>query len=128
MRKTAIRTYEVRRDDFPIGIEVVAKHLPRCQAVASRIQVRKDTEVSESFSVEVTEDPAKGAIRYSIPVPAIEPKLDLIQIVDCTFPDDAPDSSAYEVTISSARGDRERTTGSRPTISPRTILLTFQYR
>jgi len=128
MQVVGIRTYEVRAEDFPIAIEVAAMNLPICQAVASRVQVKQNGAVTGSFPVTVTDAPLNRAIRYSIPPPSEGPDADLVQNVDCTFPDDAPDDSRYEVTIAPAQGEPAKTTGWCPTINPRTITLTFQYR
>ena len=128
MLAVGIRTYRVTAADFPIAIEVVAKKLPICQAVASRVQVTQNAAVTDSFPVTVTDDPGNKSIRYSIPKPTKGPEADLVQNLDCVFPDDAPEDSRYEVTITSALNKRAKTTGSRPTLNPRTITLTFQFR
>ncbi|MBI3280026.1 MAG: hypothetical protein HYZ57_09320 [Acidobacteria bacterium] len=124
----ATRTYEVTKDDFPVRIEVVARNLPFCQAVASDVQIVEDGITVESAPVTVENDPAQAAIRYEISKPVRPPDLDLVQNIDCTFPDDAPAHSRYEVSIHSTAGDVANTTGSRPTINPRTVTLTFRYR
>lgn len=128
MQEVDIRKYEVKAADFPITVRVVARNLPVCQAVASRVQVKQGGQVTGSIPVaQEQEDSAHGAMGYQIPDPGTGP-ADLIQNVDCWFPLDAPEDSRYIVTITSALADQATTRGSRPTINPRTITLTFLYR
>lgn len=124
----ATRTYEITKDDLPIRIDVMAENLAFCQALVSDVQIKKDGAVAASFPVNVIDDPANNAIRYEIPEPTQQPDLVMVQVIDCTFPDDTPDKARYKVTITSAKGDVEKTNGSRPTINPRTIILTFSFR
>lgn len=129
MQEVDIRKYEVKAADFPISVRVAARNLPICQAVASRVQVKQGGQVTGSIPVaQEQEDPAHGAMSYQIPDPGTAPAADLIQNVDCWFPDASPADSRYEVTIRSAQADQVTTRGSRPTINPRTITLTFLYR
>jgi hypothetical protein len=129
MQEVDIRKYELKKADFPITVQVAARNLPVCQAVASRVQVKQGGQVTGSIPVaQEQEDPAHSAMGYQIPDPGTGPGADLIQNVDCWFPDGAPEDSRYIVTITSALGDQATTRGSRPTINPRTITLTFLYR
>jgi hypothetical protein len=128
MQTSDIRMYEVKAADFPITVLVAAKDLPICQAVASRVQVKHNGLVTGSIPVAQEQDPVHGTMGYQIPDPGTGPGPDLIQNVDCWFPDNPPQGSHYEVTITSAQADQFITKGSRPTINPRTITLTFLYR
>jgi hypothetical protein len=128
MQTVDIRKYEVKAPDFPITVLLAAKSLPICQAVASRVQVKQHGEVTGSIPVAQAQDPANCTMGYQIPDPGTGPGADLIQNIDCWFPDDAPEGSRYEVTITSAQADHASTKGFRPTINPRTITLTFLYR
>lgn len=128
MHEVDIRKYEVKAADFPVTVLVAARNLPICQAVASRVQVRRGGQVTGSIPVAQEQDPVHGTMGYQIPDPGTGSGADLIQDVDCWFPDDPPEGSRYEVTITSAQADRVTTKGFRPTINPRTITLTFLYR
>ena len=128
MHQVDIRKYEVKAADFPINVLVAAKDLPICQAVASRVQVKQNGQVTGAIPVAQEQDTVHCTMGYQIPDPGAAPGADLIQNVDCTFPDNPPQDSCYELTITSAQGDHASTKGFRPTINPRTITLTFLYR
>jgi hypothetical protein len=122
-----IRTYRVLEDDFPIKINVQAKNLDFCIAVAGDVQVKKNGSVMDPIPVAVASDPVNLAIDWSIAIPVHPPGLTLLEQIDCMFPDNPPSNSKYRVTIKSAKGDVVKTSGSPPTINPRSIILTFLY-
>jgi hypothetical protein len=128
MHEVAIRNYEVNAADFPINVLVAAKGLPICQAVASRVQVKRNGQVTGSIEVAQEQYPVHCTMDYQIPDSGAGPGVDLIQNVDCWFPDDPPQDSCYELTITSAQANQATTKGFPPTINPRTITLTFLYR
>ena len=122
------RTYEVLTGDFPLRIEVKAKNLDSCQAVTSDVVVKKEGVLMDPIPLAVTEDPDNLLITFDMPLPAYPPDLDLLEEIQCWFPDYPPDNSKYKVTITSATGEVERTSGSPPSINPRSIILKFYYR
>ena len=122
------RTYEVLAGDFPLRIEVKAMNLDFCRVVTSDVQVKKDGVVLDPIPLAVTEDHDNLLVTFDMPLPAYPPDLDLLEQIDCWFPDLPQDNSKYTVTITSATGDVEQTSGSPPGINPRSIILKFYYR
>jgi hypothetical protein len=128
MRTVGLRTYEVDAVDFPIRVDVQAKHLASCRVVASEVQVMRDGNLLGAFSVTLARDSAASKVTYDLPRPGHRAPCDLIQVVHCWFDDASPDNSHYEITISAHSNDKATTTVSRPTINPGVAVLVFQRR
>ncbi len=128
MRQTGIRTYEVRKADFPITVVIRARKLAACDVVVSDVHVVKNGELIDQFTVTVTSDDANLAKRYAVKKPKQRPSCDLLQTVNGWFGAKPPDNASYEITMTSAQDDEFKTSIGVPSIDPGIANLTFQYR
>lgn len=132
MTQTGIRTWQVKKPDFPIAIVIRARNLDACDAVVSAVQVVKGGALVAQLPVTLAADGAlssEGLTKtYGIKKPAQKPPSDLIQTITGWFGKDAPDNASYEITITSAKGDAVTTSIGVPSIDPGIANLAFQYR
>jgi hypothetical protein len=128
MKKTGIRTYEVKSGDFPIDVRIRAVGLDECQIVVSEVQIVRDGALLGRAPVDVSEDQASLSVSYEIKKPSQRAPCDLLQAVNGFFGKSAPDSAKYETTLTSALGDSFKTSIGVPSIDPGIANLTFQFR
>ena len=128
MKQTGIRTYLVRKADFPISIVIRARKLDACDAVVSDVHVVKDGALIDQFTVTVVDDDETLSKSYEIRKQKQKPACDLLQTLNGWFGSKPPDNASYEITITSALDDEFKTSIGVPSIDPGVANLTFQYR
>jgi hypothetical protein len=129
MQRVGSRKYRVAAEDFPIEVVVAAKRLPACRAVVSIVDMLVDGSADESIEVTTVDDAENLSLSYSISRPPRRSgSVELIQTIHATFGSMAPDTSEYQISITSAAGDSELTRLTRPTIDPGKALLRFQVK
>lgn len=117
------RVYEVSTSEFPIQITVTAQNLQaNAAAVADTVLLISGVPVGTMAVTVTTSGMAKT---YQVIKPN-KPKADALSTINGFFPDNAPATSLYEVTIQAASGTTARTRMSPPAVNPAAAFLTFR--
>lgn len=126
MTKIGSRKYQVLPADFPLQVEIVARDLNDNDAVPGDVNIAREGAPVTTVPIEVTK-PNRITKAYPIQVPT-GTKCTMVQAISCFFPATAPATARYQFTITSAKGDVERTIAKVPTINPNMVVLTFNYK